>query len=303
MNLAVFSDTIQPTRPTGEHGLGRLATDIADGLSRAGHTVTLYAGLDSEAPDGVYLVEYANETERAYHFENTHDVIIDLSHAHDLSRFHPEYPVINALADLECRYEPPNAVVFTEYQRRNLPNARRVPLGIDVDRIPFYETPDSPPHVVYCAKIHPFKGYDLALQAATLAGMPISFAGRNYANADLPNYIGEINDNAGLYNFLGGAYALLAPSRQDAGGRVILEAAACGTPTITLDCTGSQYHVKDGVSGFIVSDPKGISEAIADLPLLSRSKAREWVTEHHGLDVMTKALEGLAQAVFDGERW
>lgn len=303
MKIAVFSDCVLPTLPTGQHGLGRLAWDIANGFKQAGHTVTLYAGLDSIAPKGVALVEYMNETERAQHVELEHDAIIDLSHAHDLSRVHPDWPVINAVADLECRYEPPNTVAFTRYQRNNYARAELVPLGVDVDSIPFTAEPSTPRHVVFCAKIHHFKGFDLALQGAQAAGVPITFAGRNYAGATLPNHIGEIDDNLSLHKFLGDAIGLLAPSRQDAGGRVILEAAACGTPVITMDCTGTQYHVKDGVSGFIVSNPAEIPEAIHDLALLDRAAVRQWVKEHHSIRHMITALERLAERVSKGDRW
>ena len=52
MKLAVFSDTRQPTKADGGHGLGMSAHSIASGLAARGHDVTLCAGYGSEFGNG-----------------------------------------------------------------------------------------------------------------------------------------------------------------------------------------------------------------------------------------------------------
>src|SRR5262245_17691975 len=129
MNIAVLSDCRVPTRATGGHGLGRLAWDIAAGLAKYGHGILFCAGEESERPDGAVLYEHTDELARAQGWEKSSlraftDVYIDLSHNHDLSRIAPDLPVINWVVDLECRYEPPNAVVGNAWQRKAFPDAR-----------------------------------------------------------------------------------------------------------------------------------------------------------------------------------
>lgn len=317
MKITVISAIDQPTLANGPNGLGRHAWDIAANLHKRGHEVALMAGPGSEW-DGGLLNITSSETWRAENWEAHRcdgDAYIDVSHLHELSRLRPEMPVINWVADQECKYEPPNCVVGNEFQARGYPKAKIVRAGIDVAAIPFYPhalTPDpSPsgrgeekrPYVAFCAKIHHLKGWDLALDAARLAGVDIRFAGFNYAGVDLPGYVGEIHDNATLYDFIGNAIALLSPSRLDSGGRIPLEAAATGTPTITTDATGTQYHVKNAVSGFVCRDVEEMAEAIKDAPLLDRAKVRAWVKERHDMPVMIDALEDLCRRVAEGERW
>lgn len=312
MKITVISAIDQPTLPDGPNGLGRLAWTLATQLHKRGHEVALMAGPGSEFDDGLLNIT-TSETWRAENWE-THGVyneaIIDLSHLHDLSRLRPALPVINWVADLECPYTPPNCVVGNEFQARNYPKAEIVRPGVAVDEIPFYShnnlalTPtDQTPYVAFCAKIHHFKGWDLALEAAERAGVEIRFAGFNYAGVELPNYVGEIHDNAKLYDFIGNAIALLAPSRRDSGGLIPLQAAATGTPTITTDATGTQYHVKHAVSGFVCRDVEEMAAAIRDVHLLDRAKVRAWVKDSHDMPVMIDAIEELCRRVAAGERW
>lgn len=316
MRIGVLSDTRLPTLPTGGHGLGRVAWDIAAGLAQRGHEVMLHVGKDSALGIGFKtLVWYGiEETRRAEHLAfdasdvNNIDVWIDLSHFHDLSKFRPDWPVVNWIVDTECEWQPPRAVVGNRWQQKGFPDARIVPLGIDVDAIPFYDTPgmgrfSRDPYLAFCHKIHANKGFDIALDVAQRAGLPVHFAGDNMVGAELDHYHGELTDDALLYEFVGSAVGLLSPCRLDAGGRVNLEAAACGTPVVCLDWTGTREHVAHCVSGFVCANADEMVEAVADLPLLDRARCREWAADTHGIGQMLEKLEGLCQAAIDGEMW
>lgn len=293
-----------PTKATGGHGLGRLAWDIADGLAKRGHEVTLHTGYVSDEPKGVAVHEWENERKRAEALarkEQGAALFIDLSHDHDLSQLNPDLPIINWVVDTECRYEPPCAVVGNAWQRKQFPAARIVPLGIDVDSIPFTQARRGD-YLAYAAKIHPNKGHDLALAVHQRQRIPVRFVGERYADTPLPDWTEELTGEA-FYRFLANAHGLLSPSRYDAGGRVNLEAAACGTPTLCFDGTGTADHVQHGVSGFICRDVDEMVDAVQDLPRLDRNAMRDWVRETHDLSVMIGALERLAQALANGERW
>lgn len=309
MNIGILSDTRLPTLPTGGHGLGRLSWDIAAGLAKRGHEISLYAGNGSASGD--FMLWIANdETDRVGDIIQYHhaDAFIDLSHLHDLSRLRPDLPVVNWVVDLECPYQPPRAVVGNLWQQKAFPAARIVPLGIDVDAIEFYAEPglgrfSREPYLAFCHKIHKAKGYDIALDVGARAGLPVHFAGANLAGAELDHWHGELTDDDQVHEFVGSAVGLLSPCRRDAGGRVNLEAAALGTPVLALDGTGTACHVEHCVSGFICKDADEMVEAVADLPLLDRAKARAWAADTHGIGQMLDQLVALCEAAASEENW
>jgi glycosyltransferase involved in cell wall biosynthesis len=99
------------------------------------------------------------------------------------------------------------------------------------------------------------------------------------------------------------AKALLAPSRLDAGGRVLLEAAACGVPSLVFDNTGCEGHVAHGVSGYVFRDGMEMVEALGDAALVDRAGARAWVEREHSLEAMAATVAMYADAVVKGARW
>lgn len=304
MIVGVLSDCRLPTVPAGGHGLGRMAWDMAEGLRRRGIDVLLFAGPGSSAPDGVPLICHRDESKRPGDLVETWDSVdvwMDLSHRHDLSRLHPEIPVVNWIVDLECDWTPPNAIVGNEWQRGKFPAARIVPLGIDLDKIPFYPTGGR--HLVFAHKIHPAKGVDIAVTVGQMSGRLVRFAGQRFMEINMPEYVGEIHGDDALYQFLGGAAGLLSPTREDAGGRVNLESAATGTPVLTFDWTGTQCHVGHCVSGFVCADLDEMVEAVNDLKLLDRSACREWVADRHGMDRMIDGVNDALMVAREGVRW
>lgn len=301
MRVNVLSDTRVPTVPEGGHGLGRSAIDIARVLTRMGHTVTLYAGPGSRWEGA--LVEHANETQRAHELDkDSADAWLDISHYHDLSQVHPGWPVVNYILDLECRYQPPNTVVNTTHANRRYLNARFAPLGIPVDDIPLRTGKRS--YLTFCAKIHALKGHDIAMDVAERVKPLITyFVGENVSGKPVPNYRGVLTTPEQLYGWLGGAMALLSPYRADSGGRVNLEAAACGTPVLCLAGVATEEHVGHCISGFVCGDADEMVDAVQDVVLLNPQAMRDWVRETHDILVMGKALEAHCNAVASGEAW
>lgn len=308
IKYGVLSDCREATLPVGGHGLGRMAFDLARGLRDLGHAVTLYAGPGSQAPEGVTLVEDADETARAEAMASTNwpdaTVMVDLSHFHDLSKLLPNWPVLNWLVDGEVTFEPPNILVGNKWQASYVKSSRIAPLGIDVAVHPFVEKPDD--YVLYAGKLHPAKGFDIAIDVAREAGARLVMLGSNLVGAQPPEgvtYLGPVADEREFLSWVCHAKALLSPSRFDAGGRVLLNAAACGTPSLVFDQTGCAGHVAHGVSGFVCRDGAEMVEALRDVHLIDRAGARAWCAAEHSLEAMasTVALYGLA--VSKGSRW
>ena len=76
--------------------------------------------------------------------------------------------------------------------------------------------------------------------------------------------------------FLGGACALLFPvDWPEPFGVVMIEAMACGTPTIAYRRGSIPEVIQQGVTGFIVGNQEEAVEAVERLPTLSRRRCRQ----------------------------
>lgn len=75
---------------------------------------------------------------------------------------------------------------------------------------------------------------------------------------------------------LGGALALLHPIRfAEPFGLSVVEAMACGTPTIAFARGAMPEIVRDGETGFLVNDVEGAAEAVPRVGGLSRHRCRQ----------------------------
>ena len=91
----------------------------------------------------------------------------------------------------------------------------------------------------------------------------------------LVEFVGEIGE-ADKSEFLGGARALLFPiDWPEPFGLVMIEAMACGTPTVAFRCGSVPEVIDDGVTGFIVDSVDDAMVAAAKVDQLSRFRVRE----------------------------
>ncbi|HEY3305174.1 MAG TPA: glycosyltransferase family 4 protein [Candidatus Binatia bacterium] len=90
----------------------------------------------------------------------------------------------------------------------------------------------------------------------------------------LIEYVGEIGE-ADKQEFLGNAYAHLFPiDWPEPFGLVMIEAMACGTPTIAFRCGSVPEVIDDGVTGFIVDTVEDAVASLERIPGLSREECR-----------------------------
>jgi glycosyltransferase involved in cell wall biosynthesis len=88
-------------------------------------------------------------------------------------------------------------------------------------------------------------------------------------------FIGEINEHDKA-RFLGEAAALLFPVNwPEPFGLVMIEAMACGTPTIAFRRGSVSEILEEGTSGFIVDTMEQATTAVQRIPSLDRTKVRE----------------------------
>lgn len=293
MRIAVISDTRLPTLPEGGHGLGRSAHDISRGLASRGHSMVLYAGKGSRSVFMDEISVYASEALLAHSIGDAadqYDVILDTSHQHMISQIN-DLPVLNRIADLECRWLPPCAVVNSPFMQGKYPGSKLVNTGIDITLIPFHLYPERFPDPSLAFMSFPIqhKGVRFAVSFAENVGMHLEVI--NGVNGDEK------------WHRLSSATALLHPSTIDAAPRLPLEAAACGVPTLCLNKDGAGYHVKDSVTGFVCEDQEDMAFLLDSVDELDRVPMREWVAAEHGYEEMITGYELLLNRVAKGEEW
>jgi glycosyltransferase involved in cell wall biosynthesis len=174
-----------------------------------------------------------------------------------------------------------------------------VPNGIDHERYrPGGDGPESPPLVFSLGRVEPYKNVERVAEA--VAGLPdvrLVIAGRGTAFAALERRVAELalGDRVELLGFvsedekirlLREAWVHVVASDKEGWGITVIEAAACGTPTVASAVPGLRDAVRDGETGLLVppGDVAALREAIdrvcRDTELRRRLAAagRDWAS-------------------------
>jgi glycosyltransferase involved in cell wall biosynthesis len=151
--------------------------------------------------------------------------------------------------------------------------------GVDADRF----TPDpslprhAPPRFVYVGRLKRYKGVDILLRALAEARrrrpeLSLDIAGSgddrprlealaaSLGLGDAVRFLGFV-DEATKLTLLRRAVANVFPSPKEGWGITVMEAAACGTPSLASDSPGLRDSVRDGRTGLLV--PHGDVAAMA----------------------------------------
>lgn len=151
--------------------------------------------------------------------------------------------------------------------------------GVDATRF----TPDAtvprgdPPRFVYVGRLKRYKGVEhliraLAIARVTRPELSLDIAGsgddrprletlaRELGQGEAVRFLGFVSEAEKLA-LLRRAVANVFPSPKEGWGITVMEAAACGTPSIASDAPGLRDSVRDGETGLLV--PHGEAEALA----------------------------------------
>lgn len=135
----------------------------------------------------------------------------------------------------------------------------------------------DPPTFLYVGRLKRYKGVDVAIRALALARqerpeLSLDIAGTGDDAPRLREVAASLGQS-GSVRFLGfvsearkrelfrAAWANLFPSPKEGWGLTVMEAAACGTPSLASDSPGLRDSVRQGETGFLV--PHGDAGALA----------------------------------------
>ena len=184
--------------------------------------------------------------------------------------------------------------------------------GLPPELYTFRQTPGT--YLAFLGRVSPEKGLAQAIAIARQVGMPLKIAAkvdrvdqeyfqeviRPLLDHPLVEYLGEMGE-ADKVDFLGQAYALLFPiDWPEPFGLVMIEAMACGTPVIAYRRGSVPEVLEHGVTGWIVDGLEAAVQAVARVPMLSRSRCREVFEERFSAARMTQDYLRIYQRLLEG---
>lgn len=323
MKIAVLSPVAWRTPPRHYGPWEQMASNLTEGLVAAGEEVTLFATGDSVTTAVLNsVVEKGYEDQRGQDAKVLECLNISnlMEHAGDFDLIHNHFdflplsysaliktPLITTIHGFSSERIIP---VYQKYNQHShyvsISNANRHPLlnylgtvynGIDTTNFTF--NPGGGDYLLFFGRIHPDKGTAEAIQIAIKSKMKLFIAGiiqeESYFKEQIEPYLNEdivFLGSAGpaqRNELLGGAYALLHPINFDEPfGLSIAEAMLCGTPVIAFNRGSMPELIKDGETGFLVSNTEEAVTAVTRLKEISRETCSQWAKQQFSKEKMVE---------------
>ena len=334
--IAMLSPIAWRTPPKAYGAWETVVSNITEGLVARGWDVTLFATADSITtaklfatiskgyeedssvdPRVVSCLHISEVFERASEFDliHNHFDFLPLTYSRLVST-----PVLTTIHGFSS---PKIMPVYYKYKNGyfvSISNSDRVEglnylatiyNGINLKEFTFSETPGDA--LLVYGRIHPEKGFHLAIEVAKKTGRRLIIAGfiqdRRYFEEEIVShvdgknieYVGTVSVE-GRDDLLKKAYAVLhlntIPERF---GLVMAESMAAGVPVIAMDLGSCREVIADGRTGFLVNDVDEAVKAVEKIPEISRQACRQRVEEKFSLDVMVENYEKVYHQIFQLE--
>lgn len=338
MKIAMVSTCALSTPPKAYGGTELVVAEVASGLTRRGHDVTVFATGDSRPrakvralferpvwpPSDLAELRHAEVAWKAIAREGFDVVHVHHASALAFSDFVP-VPCVATLhhdrvAPLIDHYVSHPRVAYVAISRRQaelspeIAFARVIHHGLDPDL--YSCSRNAPPIAGFLGRLACEKGPHLAIDAARMAGVPIELAGEAHHVAQgffareveprlaLPGvrWLGELS-HAPKVELLRRVGVLLVPIQwEEPFGLVMIEAMLTGTPVIAFGRGSVPEVIEDGQTGFIARDVAEMASAIPRAFALDRAKIRARAVERFSSARMTVDYESLYEAMVRAAR-
>ena len=334
--IAMLSPIAWRTPPKAYGAWETVVSNITEGLVARGWDVTLFATADSITtaklsatiskgyeedssvdPHIVSCLHISEVFERASEFDliHNHFDFLPLTYSRLVST-----PVLTTIHGFSS---PQIMPVYYKYKNGyfvSISNSDRVEglnylatiyNGINLKEFTFSETPGDA--LLVYGRIHPEKGFHLAIEVAKKSGRRLIIAGfvqdKRYFEEEIAlhvdgkniEYVGTVSVE-GRDDLLKKTYAVLhlntIPERF---GLVMAESMAAGVPVIAMDLGSCREVIADGKTGFLVNDVGEAIQAVEKIPDISRQACRQRVEENFSLDIMVENYEKVYHQIFQLE--
>jgi len=324
MKIAILSPIAWRTPPLHYGPWEQVASNVAEGLVKQGHDVTLFATTDSTTggklisvcrtayeedkevnPKVWECLHIAHLMEQASKFDiiHNHFDFLPLTYSRLINT-----PMVTTIHGFSSKKIIP---VYKEYNDKNyyvsISNSDRSPdlkyiatvyNGLNVGDFSFEEKTGG--YLLCFGRIHHDKGIYEAIQIAGQFGKKLIIAGiiqdENYYKEKVLPYI----DNKQVVfvgqagptkrnELLGGAYALLHPINfEEPFGLSVAESMLCGTPVVAFNKGSMPELIKHNETGFLVNTIPEAVEILNDVGKLDRKKCHDWAFSKFSREKMTE---------------
>jgi glycosyltransferase involved in cell wall biosynthesis len=303
--------------PPSYGGTESVVSELAVGLTAAGHEVVLYATGDSTAPVPVVRAVASATWDRVGHGEvelphvmRGYEALAGCDIIHDHTLLGPAWALATGYGRVVTTCHGPFGgelrAIYRRYAKRmpvvaiSHDQAQRAP-EVTVDRVIHHGLdPAAYPDgdggggfLLFLGRMTADKGVRQAVLAARSAGRRLIVAAKAREESEQAYYTDQVepllDDNVDFIGEVGGedkvrllsaATALLNPIQwPEPFGLVMIEAMACGTPVIACPNGAAPEIVENGVTGYLCSDHDELVRAIDNAAGLSRKACRQTVIE------------------------
>ena len=334
--IAMLSPVAWRTPPRTYGAWETVVSNITEGLIARGWDVTLFATADSITtaqlsatiskgyeedssvdPRVVSCLHISEVFERAGEFDLIHNHFDYLPLTYSRLVSTPVLTTIHGFSSPQImpvyiKYKDSYFVSISDSDRaEGLNYLATIYNGIKLSEFTFTDNPGDA--LVAYGRIHPEKGFHLAIEVAKKSGRRLIIAGfvqdkRYFEEEIVPHvdgknivYLGVVS-NKERDDLLKKAYAVLhlntIPERF---GLVMAESMAAGVPVIAMDLGSCQEVIADGKTGFLVNDVEEAVKAVEKIPEISRQACRKRVEENFSLDIMVENYEKVYHQIFQLE--
>lgn len=322
MKICVISTNALKTPPDAYGGIELQAWLTVMGLSSLGHTVHLIAKEGSETPPRGALFIYGSDNDLwkvVSHVDWTQrpDCWIDETHNKILTGMHPEFPQLSRYEIMSLMGNPHCPVLISEGQRHEKFNDASwpiIPQSIDLDVLPLY-TGQRENYLLYLGQKIREKRVGWACEIAVRTNTPLYIHGPGWSiDPEIEEYARKYPDLIHNEGEVGGAEkleklqhakALLhfpgAMGWSEAGGIVVLEALAVGTPCV-VSRNGCLPEYMGQQNGFVADSVEEAIDAIQKVDSIHPEDCRKSV-EKHDFRIVAHQYEEVCQRIILGERW